>query len=90
MLTYSYITVNKLFDPVCGNNYNLDAGEFMLKLNQLQRISHNSPHYLQLPHIIPKSISISILEENYVVLLSVDICNYFRRNYCKSCANLLV
>ena len=33
---YRKITVEHLFGPVRGSNCNLDAGEFLLKLNQLQ------------------------------------------------------
>ena len=89
---YRKITVENLFDHVRGSNCNLDAGEFLLKLNQLQRASsstQNSPHFLNMPNILPISINVSILEENCVVSLSVVICNYIRRNYCESCANLV-
>ena len=33
---YRKITVDSLFDTVRGSNCNLDAGEFLVKLNQLQ------------------------------------------------------
>ena len=66
--------------------------DFLLKLNQLQRASsstQNSPHFLNMTNILPISVSVSILEENCVVSLSVVICNYIRRNYCESCVNLV-
>ena len=85
---YRKITVYSLFDPVRGSNCKLDAGEFLLKLTQLQEcLPTNISPTFHLPNIV--NIPSSILLYNYIVELTINICNFIRTKYCNSCYNLV-
>ena len=87
---YRKITVDSLFDQVRGSNCKLDAGEFLLKLTQLQEcIPTSISPTLFLPNIVNITLPSSILLDNSIVELTINICDFIRTKYCNSCYNLV-
>ena len=82
--------MDSLFDQVRGSNCKLDAGEFLLKLTQLQEcmLTNISPTFC-LPNIVNITLPSSILLDNSIVELTIKICNFIRTKYCNSCYNLV-
>ena len=79
---YRKVTVDSLFTHVPGSNFNLDAGEFLVKLHQLRTIPNTPIPTILYPEIIPYAIfPITNLLDNSIVLIALDICNYIRK-YC--------
>ena len=73
---------NLLFTHVPGSNCILEAGEFLVKLHQLQTIQNTPLPTILYPEIIPFTIfPITNLLYNSIVLTALDICNYIRK-YC--------
>ena len=67
--------VNSLFEQIRVSNCTLDAGEFLVKLNQLQSVPAEVTVVQQLNNIPPISDfpPISTLEENVIVDSSLEI-----------------
>ena len=87
---YRKISVDSLFSKVRGSNCNLDAGEFLLKLEQLQKNLPVSPIVLNLPVITAlTTLPQSCLLDNAISVISLDICEYISKLYCKNCINLV-
>ena len=87
---YRKITVDTLFSKVRGSNCNLDAGEFLLKLEQLQKAHPVSNIVVTIPTITAlTTLPRSSLLENTISLLTIDICEYISKLYCKVCVSLV-
>ena len=87
---YRKVAVDSLFCKVRGSNCSLDAGELLLKLDQVQRESEN-PALINLPDVtpIPIDLSVSSIRDNTIILICLDICTYISRLYCNSCIYLV-
>ena len=87
---YRKVTVDLLFTHVPGSNCNLDAGEFLVKLHQLQTIPNTPIPTILYPEIIPFTIlPITNLLDNSIVLIALNICNYIRKYCYTKCVNLI-
>ena len=88
---YRKVTVDSLFDKVRGSNCNLDAGEFLVKLNQLQDQQPATPDEpdITLPGFSPVIFHNSDLVDNTITLLTEDICQYVISNFCCDCCKLV-
>ena len=83
---YRKVTVDLLFTHVPGSNCNLDAGEFLVKLHQLQSIPNTPIPTILYPESIPFTIfPIINLLDNSIVLIALNIYNYIRKYYYKVC-----
>ena len=88
---YRKITVDSLFTKVRGSNCNLDAGEFLLKLEQLQKCERPIPVVVNIPENITPIASFeqSNLFENAISVLAFEICEYVCKMFCKDCIGLV-
>ena len=89
---YRAISVDSLFVKIKGSNCELDAGEFLLKLNSYIDNTHNAPPITNtsLAVYLEPDLNISIIDDNSLHLLCsniIQIC--YSKFKCNDCLNLL-
>ena len=88
---YIKVCISELFNKIDGSNCELDAGEFLIKMEELKNIPHIKP-LKTLPVILTENLrNLDIIETNAATVLAEDIAISNLRQYpCQACSILML
>ena len=94
MSEYRKVCIESIFAKIRGSNCSMDAGDFLIKLNQFQSLVHvpiNKCTLLTTDDVIPINDVINpLLENNALIALCIDIVVKFCKNFhCSDCFKLI-